>query len=606
MNKSNYIKMSLAAAAIATISTGCSNKDSVSVENNGVSGENFHQIKAKKSMYEKRKASNFISIKNKSVSKVLELLSDHDMKTHILEGDDIVLPSKKYKVSTLRDLQQFIEMFTGMRLVKEKESERLVKWKLKSYELNPFNKEFKMDFSGDKVKVNKILKEIGKNTGYSIISKKDVVEDLNKEIEIEFNGKTIKNFTDYIAKYNNMYVDVDHKLKTITISKYKHTIFDIPVSVPTLNLEKKISSGGDTTSGGFGGGTVNTTVSQEIDVYDELDKYLSLVLIEDLTLIATGETNKNTYFIQKSIGKVYVNADASTLEKVSEIVNNFKSNLEIGINISVAVYTVDLTDESSYGIDWNVIKNTAAGVLTGGTSNIMTVAPTTTNLLAGATSPLEQASTAILGNIAPTDTGFIGGSTSLGGSTGIAAVLNMAGKYGDISDVQKFNVSTINNFPTIQVISRKNPYLKSITNEIVANDTGNNTIVTTPEFGEVDSGIFFYINAKTFKDSEKISLNFSPMFNKLEGFETIEFGNNESSSQPVTSLQSFNNNIIMNDGEQILITGIITDRMETNYKGMNPGAAASGNMLNSLTGINGAKSNKQEIFILLTATKEKR
>lgn len=600
-----YIKMSLIASSIALFATGCAKNQDVSVENNGASGENFQEIEAKKSAYEKRTYVQNVNIKNKSVSKVLEELSDNGLKTHILEGDDIVLPSKAFKVSTIRDLQQFIEMFTNMRLVKEKESERLVKWKLKSYELNPFNKKFSMDFSGKKNKINEIMKEVGKVTGYSIIPKKDVVEDLAKEVEIEFNGNTIEEFTDYIGKYNNMYVDIDHKIKTITLSKFKHTIFDVPVSVPKLTLEKEIASGDSGSTGGFGGGTINTKVSQEVDVFDELDKYLSLILTEDLSMIKTGEANKNTYFIQKGVGKVYVNADPATMAKATEAIHNFKSNLEIGININVAVYTVDLTDNSSYGIDWQYIQSMASGVLTAGTNtNIMTVAAQTgTTVGTDAANASIQANTGVLGNVATN--GFIGGSTTLG-SGAIAAILNMTGKYGNISDIQKFNVSTINNFPTIQVISKKNPYLKSITNEIVANDTGNNTIVTTPEFGEVDSGIFFYINAKTFKDSEKIMINFSPMFNKLEGFETIEYGNNESSSQPVTSLQSFNNNIVMNDGEQILITGIITDRKSKSYAGMNPGASASGDILNSLTGVNSGSTAKQEIFILLTANKEKK
>jgi len=592
------IKMSMVAGAVTIMSTGCAKNQEVAVGNNGIGENTFYEMAAKKSMHEKKIVTNSINIKNKSVSKVLELLSDHGLKTHILDGDDIILPSKKYKIKTIRDLQQFVEMFTNMRLVKDKESEKLVKWKLKSYELNPFNKVMKLDITGKNNKLNTILKEVGKISGYSIIPKRDIVEELEKEIEIEFNGNTIKDFTNYLAKYNNMFVDIDHKIKTITFSKYEHKIFDVPVSVPTLSLTKEINSGTTGTSSGFGGGTVNTKVTQEIDVYDELDKYLSLILTEDLSMLKTGDVNKNTYFIQKGIGKVYINADPETLAKATAAINNFKSNLEIGINVSVAVYTVDLSDESSYGIDWQYIQEHAAGVLTAGTtSNIMSVA--------SGDDLLQSGIDGILGKTAPTETGFIGGSTKLG-SGSISAILNMAGKFGNISDVQKFNVSTINNFPTIQVISRKNPYLKSITNEIVANDTGNNTIVTTPEFGEVDSGIFFYINAKTFKDSDKINVNFSPLFNKLEGFETIEYGNNESSSQPVTSLQSFNNNIIMNDGEQILITGIITDRKVKGYAGMNPGAASSGNILNGLTGVNKSKTSKQEIFILLTATKEKR
>lgn len=406
-----------------------------------------------------------------------------------------------------------------------------------------------------------------------------------------------------MAKYSNLYIDIDHKMKTITLGKFKHTIFDVPVSIPNIDLEKEISSGGaQSATGGFGGGTITTKTKQNVDIYDELDKYLSTILTEDLSMMNVGEVNKNTYFIQKGVGKVYVNADPVTMAKVTEVINNFKSNLEISVNVNVAVYTVDLTDKSSYGINWQFIQNSLAGTLTAGNvSNIMTVTQPTTGSAIG---PIAQAG--ILGNTIGEGAGAIGGAKQVGSNSAIGAILNMAGAYGKISDIQKFNISTMNNFPTVQVISKKNPYLKSITNEIVANDTGNNTIVTTPEFGEVDSGIFFYINAKTFKDSDKIAVNFSPMFNKLEGFETINYGNNESSSQPVTSIQSYNNNIVINDGEQVLITGIITDKKGQSYKGMNPAGSATPAVLNALTGVNGADDAKQEIFIILSATKEKK
>lgn len=602
MKKGYVIKSSIILSSLLFI--GCAEKEVVSIENNGATGETFSELTNKKVLNEQRTRKQYVNTQNSSVSKVLELLSDEDMKTHILMGDDLLLPSKKYKVTTIRDLQQFVEMFSNMKLVKEAESERLVKWKLVSHELNPFNKKYKMDLSGSDIKLNEIMKQIGIATGYSIIPKKDVVEDYSKSLNLEFNGETIKEFVDYIGKYNNLYVDIDHKMKTLTLSKFKHTIFDVPVSIPNIDIEKDISSGGGTVTGtGFGGGSISTKTKQQVDIYDELDKYLSTILASDVSMLNTGETNKNTYFIQKGVGKVYVNADPVTMAKVTEVINNFKSNLEISVNVNVAVYTVDLTDKSSYGINWQLIQNSLSGVLsTGNVSNIMTV----NNTAATGIDLTDAAKTGVLGTSVGEGAGIIGGAKNLGNNSAIGAILNMAGNYGKISDIQKFNISTMNNFPTVQVISKKNPYLKSITNEIVANDTGNNTVVTTPEFGEVDSGIFFYINAKTFKDSDTIAINFAPMFNKLEGFETINYGNNESSSQPVTSIQSYNNNIVINDGEQVLITGIITDKKGSGYKGMNPAGGSTPAMLNALTGVNSTDDAKQEIFIILSATKEKK
>lgn len=602
MKKGNIITSSLVLSSLLLI--GCSSKDKVTVDNNGTTGENFAELNNKKVLNEQRIRTQYVNTQNSSVSKVLELLSDEDMKTHILMGEDLLLPSKKYKVNTIRDLQQFVEMFSNMKLVKEAESERLVKWKLVSHELNPFNKKYKMDLSGSDIKMNEIMKQVGIATGYSIIPKKDVTEDYTKNLHLEFNGETIKEFIDYIGKYSNLYVDIDHKMKTITLSKFKHTIFDVPVSIPNIDIEKDISSGSGTTTGtGFGGGNISTKTKQQVDIYEELDKYLGTILTEDLSMINTGETNKNTYFIQRGVGKVYVNADPITMAKVTEVIANFKSNLEISVNVNVAVYTVDLKETSSYGINWQYIQNSLGGALSAGnTSNIMKI---TDNGIDG-NGMLNAGKTGLFGTAVGEGSGIIGGAKKLGADSAITAILNMAGNFGKISDIQKFNISTMNNFPTVQVISRKNPYLKSITNEIVANDTGNNTIVTTPEFGEVDSGIFFYINAKTFKDSDKIAINFSPMFNKLEGFETINYGNNESSSQPVTSIQSYNNNIVINDGEQVLITGIITDKKGSGYDGMNPLGNKTPELLNALTGVNSTDNSKQEIFIVLTATKEKK
>lgn len=560
----------------------------------------FKDFQDKKKRYEKVSENNKIHVKNRSVNQIFKILNASSNKTNFLMGKDLILPNTSHTVETIDELAHYIAMLTDKRLVKDIESDTIVKWKLVSYENNPFAKNFELNYDGSSVNAKTILKNISQSTSYSLIYNKNVLDAFNEDMKMEFHGNTLNNLVDYISEYYNVNIAVDHKHKTINVSKYNYMVFDIIVPTANLNLDKTMTSGSG--GEGFGTGSIKTSSNNNIDIYGELEQYLSLLVKQDPSIINEArDMNENTFFIQRSTGKIFVNADPKTLDKVTEIIDEYKSNLETTISVSVAIYTVELNDGSQYGIDWQAISNSANGFLTAGTSsNLLTINDN------NGTPSGNQVSTVL-----PTDTaaktGFVGASKITGGGKiGVNGVLSMAGEYGEISDVSKFNISLINNFPVTQVISEKVPYLSEIKNEIVAGKDGaNDTIVTTPTFESVDSGIFFYINAKTFKDSDKIMIDMSPQFSKLQGFETIAYGAGESSSQPKTIVETFNNNIVINDGDKVILTGIITDKEEKGYLGMDPSGGGMFKGLDMLTGQSSTARKKKEIFIILEASKNK-
>lgn len=568
--------------------SGCATttSDGINIEKNN--NLEMKKFQAKVSSYEDRKAIPYIQVNNNTVNSILQQLSVE--KTHVLVGEDMKLTKSNYKISSIKDLKDYISMFSNKRLVIEQEKNSVVKWKLINYEINPLVTSLNIEFSSKNILLSEVMKQIGKDTGYSIIPSKDILDIYNGEYKLEYYGETVQDFLDYMKSYFNIYVEIDHKYKTIKLKKYKSEIFNISVSNSNMALTRSMESG-SSSSGGFGSGSISTIYSDNINPFNELSQYLDMILIQDKKLLTNNDTIiKNSYFIQKTSGKIYISADPIKMAEATKIINNFEAYQNTSISISVGIYTVELTDSSKFGLNWSAIKNNIETSANGTNVEDTFQIKSSDNMFSiSAANPIEGAVKA--------------GASFVGKEWTLSTMLESVGKFGNIKNVSKYNFTTLNNVPVSQVQSTKSPYLKSLTKEVIVDpDGGNDRVVETPTVESEDSGVFFYLRPKTFNDSNKIMINFAPIFNKITGWETVKYGNNEIIAQPIIKKETYSNNFIINKNETIVLTGMINEDSSSDYNGANPLANITNKNINALMGVNSDSVTRTESFIVITAS----
>jgi len=182
-----------------------------------------------------------ISIYNDSVKTILRKLTKKEGIPYFLVGNDLNLEDSIFKIKNIKDLQYYVLATTEYRVkvIDEYQKTRIKKVRIiKKNTENIFQKEIGMDFE-NQIKPIKILNDISKETKYTIITRPDVSELLNKKQTINFTGDTYKDFLDFFKNKYDVYIDIDNYEKTITIQKYKMETVNINVITDIVSEDKK-------------------------------------------------------------------------------------------------------------------------------------------------------------------------------------------------------------------------------------------------------------------------------------------------------------------------------------------------------------------------------
>jgi type IVB pilus formation R64 PilN family outer membrane protein len=314
--------------------------------------------------------------------------------------------------------------------------------------------------------------------------------------------------------------------------------------------------------GGPGNGSVGSGNGQSAAVRTQLSVFASLEKAVGAMLSPYGSVVSSP-----ATGTLTVSDTPAILDRVERFIERENRTLSRQVLINVTVLSVSLSDEDSYGLNWNVILTELSrryGV---------------TNTFGAA----AQNSASFSANVLNT------ADSKFAGSSMMIKALSAQGK---VRKETSASVAALNHQPVPVQVARQTAYLKSSQTTVSAN-VGSTTSLTP---GTVTSG-FTMTLLPSVLDNGTVILQFSTDISTLRRLSTVSSNGSGGGSQiqtPEVDTRNFLQRVAMKSGQTLVVSG---------FEQMEGGAERQGVGTPSMFALGGglsARSNKEVIVILVT------
>lgn len=287
---------------------------------------------------------------------------------------------------------------------------------------------------------------------------------------------------------------------------------------------------------------------------------------QEATATFRRSSGGNTYFIDKPVGLITVTAPRPLMDKLEVYFASLKKELYKQISIEAKIIEVQLTDNSSLGINW---------------SSVLKDFPISGSMGFGAAGQVWPGSGQFVSNISLDTANF-------------TLFLNALNEQGDAKILSNPRLSVLNGQPALLTVGRNVTYIDEITSDVSGNDSG--TISYTATTARALSGVGLALTANIL-DNNEIILNLVPVTSELvEPIDYRQIGLGEV-GLPIINVREMSTTVKVKDGEMLVIGGLISDSKQ------NTGEFAPGlgdvPVLKYFFGYQEKKHNKRELIVLL-------
>ena len=346
--------------------------------------------------YEKEKTNNHFFIDfsvNKDLSSALNALNSFNKdNVYILDKgqENIIFPnlttndSRKLNINSFYKLQKFIENTTNY-IIKTKQNpftkglKQVIVINKEKIKHNIFNYPFQINGT---MTIKNLLTQISKTTHYSII-----FEDNNPQSfslapvttqqngkngntppppiaqiptkiqfqQINFYGKTIGDFLNYLSNQFNYFVDIDYKNKLIIFKKYKTFTFNL--ILPDFSIQTNMSNANSNSN-------TSSATTQE-------SKYAENIVTAIKTFIRNGN-------IQYKNGIIFAKITKKDFQTLSDFVKKINQSYMKTADIDVSIYIFALKKEINFGADLSFIKKDLSIITNYNSQSVITYNKTNT------------------------------------------------------------------------------------------------------------------------------------------------------------------------------------------------------------------------------------
>lgn len=597
MNK-NYTLLLLCSSIL--LFTGCSNangniipsklpnnSDTVGVLN---SVENLQDKVKKYSVFNEKtsKKKRDFKLSNDSVSSILNKIELNDKRTYLLKGDDLLLNNSSYTISSYQDLKYYVKHTTDYILKTESNFKKggviIVKVVRAKSEII-FDQE-KVVLSEEEITPMKILHDISKKTGYSIVAPDEILKKLSSKTTLNFFAKSYRQFFEYLEGRYDYFIVLDSAKKQIKFQEYKVKRIKLDIQSVILSTTSSTNSVSSGEAELTGSSTQSSTHS--VDILKSLTKSLELI-VEKNKIVSSDKGTKSSFEIDPISGIVTIIGSPTSIREMEETILSFNEEMKVKIAIKVSIFELSLRKEYRNGIDWGILSQSLSTAYYAGTSVIPDPSLLTTGDFGGKFLTMTYAS----GD----------------GKTGVSAVLNSLGVFGEVSSVRSFNLLTLNNIPITQSAAKTQKYLEKVikSNNVVEGAEGEDStgeITSEPVINTISEGVNIQVTPRYNKNENTISMMIQPTIVKLSELKKITYGASDDFVQvPDYLSKTLTSNITIKNGDTILMAGVVFDDKENSYNGLLPGATAEHEPIDSLSGVRDESSDRKEIIILLNVKK---
>lgn len=467
----------------------------------------------------------YISIlEDKTLGDILKELEILDGNYYFLKSSDILIPRSRIKISTIEDLNNYINAVLDKELLVKKTNDIVLVKILNSSERKKqsiTNIPFRLE---GQITVEELIRLITAESGFevnigSFIENRD---DFQNSI-IAINSRDLKDALNSLAQAKDVYVDVDYDKEAINITRYKDNVIEL--NIPLLNM-----SSSSQTSNQESGGESKVENKSNIVLYEELDNMLKNIISNDKI---------STYHIDKASGLIFLKSTKSIENAVRTLAKAYEASFAKEAVIEFERIEVLLNKSREYGI-----------------ANIM---DDRRNLLE--------------------DTGVIR-EIGLGGAINFSSanskrVLDILAKanneIGKMVNYSKNMLVLKNNIPTVQAITDNTDYVEKIETTLDRDTLGTNRTVDVT-VNTIKEGTSITALAKVSRDN--IFLNIAPTIKKLISFKEVSVGGGTTAGTtiqlPKYNDQTYNISKEIRLGETVIVGSIIVHDDAKMYNGIIP------------------------------------
>lgn len=325
-----------------------------------------------------------------------------------------------------------------------------------------------------------------------------------------------------------------------------------------------LNSGSGSTGGSGGGGSSTTGSSAATDAYD-VDVWKTIAKTAQ-TVAGTSGGGKAEVAAEPSLSSITVTGSPSQVKNVEAWVKGLTDKLSQQVMISVAVYSVDLSNEDNYSWNPSVLYSKLS------TMYGLSLAGPGVPAVTGSLSPMVLTATA-------------GKSSSLNGSQLAVKALS---SLGHVSERVTQSVVTLNGQPAPMQIANEVTYLASSSSTVSANV--GSTSALTP--GVVTTGFTATFMPQIVNGKILLSMDMTnSVLNRID-----EASSNGSSIQtPNVSSATFQQSVSLTPGAALMLAGVQQDNVQVNRSGV----GAPSNFLFG-GGVDGSRQKKL-VAIVITA-----
>ena len=259
--------------------------------------------------------------------------------------------------------------------------------------------------------------------------------------------------------------------------------------------------------------------------------------IEDTSLWKELESNVKNMLSEKGkctittvAGVITVTDYGFALEKIGRYIDTINAELSRQIFVQAKIVEVVLNKDCDYGIDWNVIKKRFTFNSDFAMENI-----------AGAMATLTPMTAPGAGIIAD----------------GVSAVIEALETEGEVKVISQPQTMVLNNQPVVIQVGNIQSYVSKVTTETTT--WGTNFSVDT---ADIQEGVILSLCARIMDDGN-IYMSVSPVVTSLKKLRQIKYGTTTIEA-PETSSRSMNTTVRIQDGDTIIIGGLISQSKTDN------------------------------------------
>ena len=198
-----------------------------------------------------------------------------------------------------------------------------------------------------------ILYSLSQSVGMNLIIDPSV--NLEKKLlTLNFQNVSAATVLKEVLNTYDLYYEIEGNV--IRILPFKEHIFSLDFLDTKINTNFNV--GGDvlgvseeTTSGLKGKFELSGQTAKQGNDYDVVEEMVTRVL-----------SKNGKYSLNRLSGSLYVKDTPTTIRSLSKLINNFKAMLSRQILIEARIIEVGLSDKYQYGIDWSVLRDTAASL----------------------------------------------------------------------------------------------------------------------------------------------------------------------------------------------------------------------------------------------------